>query len=58
MSSGISADLVRKTLAALGFSFDQKLEDEVVCSLLSRLGLPELASRYAQADVVKLYYQN
>jgi hypothetical protein len=33
MSSGISADLVRKTLEALGFSFDQKLEDEVVCSL-------------------------
>ena len=38
MSNGISTDLVRKTLAALGFSFDQKLEDEVVCSLLSQSG--------------------
>ena len=48
MSNGISADLVRKTLAALGFSFDQKLEDEVVCSLLSQLGLPQMASKYGQ----------
>lgn len=48
MSSGISADLVRKTLNALGFSFEQKLEDEVICSLLSQLGLPQMASRYAQ----------
>jgi len=47
MSNGISADLVQKTLAALGFSFDQKLEDEVVCSLLNQLGLPQMASRYA-----------
>jgi hypothetical protein len=53
MSSGISADLVRKTLEALGFSFDQKLEDEVVCSLLSRLGLPQLARRYARASCRK-----
>jgi len=53
MSSGISADLVRKTLEALGFSFDHKLEDEVVCSLLSRLGLPQLARRYARASCRK-----
>ncbi len=50
MSNGISTDLVRKTLAASGFSFDQKLEDEVVCNLLSQLGLPQLASRYAQGS--------
>ena len=53
MSSGISTDLVRKTLEALGFSFDQKLEDEVVCSLLSQLGLPQLARRYARASCRK-----
>ena len=53
MSSGISADVVGKTLAALGFSFDQKLEDEVVCSLLSQLGLPQLARRYAQGSCRK-----
>jgi len=53
MSSGISADLVRKTLEVLGFSFDQKLEDEVVCSLLSQLGLPQLARRYARASCRK-----
>ena len=53
MFSGISTDLVRKTLAALGFSFDQKLEDEVVCSLLSQLGLPQLARRYARASCRK-----
>ena len=53
MFSGISTDLVRKTLEALGFSFDQKLEDEVVCSLLSQLGLPQLARRYARASCRK-----
>jgi len=37
----------------LGFSFDQKLEDEVVCSLLSQLGLPQLARRYARASCRK-----
>ena len=53
MSNGISADLVQKTLAALGSSFEQKLEDEVICSLLSQLGLPQLASRYAQGSCRK-----
>ena len=53
MSNGISTDLVRKTLEALGFSFDQKLEDEVVCNLLSQLGLPQLARRYARASCRK-----
>ena len=58
MPKEISANLVRKTLEALHLRSDQKVGDEVVCDLLSRLGLPELASRYAQADVVKLYCQN
>ena len=53
MSSGISTDLVRKTLEAVGFSCDQKLEDEVVCNLLSQLGLPQLARRYARASCRK-----
>ena len=53
MSSGISTDLVRKTLEALSFSFDQKLEDEVVCSLLSQLGLPQFARRYERASCRK-----
>ena len=53
MSSGISADLVRKTLKSLGFGFEEKLEDEVVCNLLRKLGLPQLASRYSQASCRK-----